>query len=199
MEKTTKESIEQRRTYYSISNNSPISDKEIKEILDFTVKHAPSAFNSQSARVVLLLGEHHKKLWNMVLESLKKIVSPDSFAPTQARIDSFSAGYGTILFFEDTTVVKNLQQSFPLYADNFPVWSEHSTAIHQILIWMLLEEKGLGVSLQHYGNLIESQAIKHWNLPSTWRLTAQMPFGTPTAPALPKTFEPLEHRVLVFD
>lgn len=47
------------------------------------------------------------------------------------KIDSFVAGVGTVLFYEDQAVVKSLQEQFELYADNFPVWSEHLGAIAQ--------------------------------------------------------------------
>lgn len=198
MENDLKNAIENRRSYYSITNKSPISDNEIEDIIKFTVKHTPSAFNSQSSTVVLLLGENHKKLWDITLESLRKIVPADTFGPTKAKIDSFSAGYGTVLFFEDSKVVNSLQESFALYAENFPIWSSQTSAMHQIFMWTLLEQRGLGASLQHYSNLIEQEVLKNWNLPQTWKLMAQMPFGTPTATPQAKTFKPLENRVLVF-
>ncbi len=43
-----KEAVEKRRTYYGISNASPVSDAEIQEIIEEAVKNVPSAFNSQS-------------------------------------------------------------------------------------------------------------------------------------------------------
>ena len=80
-----------------------------------TVRHVPSAFNSQSTRVVLLLGESHKKLWQIVKDALKKIVPAEAFVKTEEKIDhSFACGYGTVLFFEDQKVVKGLQEAFPL-------------------------------------------------------------------------------------
>ncbi|MDR1090010.1 MAG: hypothetical protein LBL79_02960 [Prevotella sp.] len=42
--KELKKAIENRRTYYTISNKSTISDDRIKEIIDFAVLHVPSAF-----------------------------------------------------------------------------------------------------------------------------------------------------------
>ena len=63
MERSFSEALKQRRTYYSITNQSPISDQEIECIVNMTVRHVPSAFNSQSTRVVLLLGESHKKFY----------------------------------------------------------------------------------------------------------------------------------------
>ena len=76
-----------------------------------------------------LYGASHHKFWQIVLEMLRKIVPAEAFANTQTKIESFAAGFGTVLFYEDQQVIKELQEKFPLYADNFPVWSEHSTGI----------------------------------------------------------------------
>lgn len=115
MERSFSEALKQRRTYYSITNQSPISDQEIECIVNMTVRHVPSAFNSQTTRVVLLLGESHKKLWQIVKDALKKIVPAEAFAKTEEKIDhSFACGYGTVLFFEDQKVVKGLQEAFPI-------------------------------------------------------------------------------------
>ena len=78
MERSFSEALKQRRTYYSITNQSPISDQEIECIVNMTVRHVPSAFNSQTTRVVLLLGESHKKLWQIVKDALKKIVPAEA-------------------------------------------------------------------------------------------------------------------------
>lgn len=122
MKKSFEEALKHRRTYYSITNQSPVSDEEIERIVNLAVTHVPSAFNSQSTRVVLLLGENHKKLWHIVKETLRKIVPPEVFKTTEAKIDnSFASGYGTVLFFEDQSVVKGLQEAFSSYKDNFLV------------------------------------------------------------------------------
>ena len=194
-----KEALQNRRTYYTISNKSLISDKEIEDIVKFAVTHVPSAFNSQSARVVLLLGENHKKLWDITKEILRKIVPAEAFKNTEAKIDgSFAAGYGTVLYFEDQSVVKGMQDAFPAYSENFPIWSNHTSAMHQFSIWTMLEEAGFGASLQHYNPLIDEEVAKTWNLPSTWKLVAEMPFGVPTQGPGEKSFQPIDERVKVF-
>ena len=38
MTRNFKEAVEHRRTYYNITNSSPISDHEIKELIAFAVK-----------------------------------------------------------------------------------------------------------------------------------------------------------------
>lgn len=197
--KELKKAIENRRTYYSLSDKSPISDDQIEEIINFAVLHVPSSFNSQSARVILLLGDHHKKLWNIVKDVLKKLVPADAFPATEAKIDgAFAAGYGTVLFFEDQSVVEGLQNAFPAYSENFPIWSQHTSAMHQFAIWTMLEEAGLGASLQHYNPIIDEAVAKQWNISPKWKLIAQMPFGTPAGEPGSKEFQPLENRVSVF-
>ena len=173
--------------------------KEIEEIIDFAVTHVPSAFNSQSTRVVLLLGDNHRKLWQIVKNTLWKIVTPEAFKNTEAKIDhSFASGYGTVLFFEDQNVVQDLQNRFISYKDNFPGWAMQTSAMHQLAIWTMLEDAGLGVSLQHYNPLIDETVYAEWKLDPKWELVAQMPFGTPTEGPGPKEIKPLDKRVLVF-
>lgn len=199
MERNFKEALKHRRSYYHISNNSPISDKEIKEIIDFAVLHIPSAFNSQSTRVVLLLGENHKRLWEITKDTLRKIVAEEAFEQTEIKINnSLVAGHGTILFFEDMAVIENLQQSFPTYHEKFPLWAQQTSAMHQLAIWTMLEDAGLGVSLQHYNPLIDKEVAEEWNINPHWELIAQMPFGTPTEEPGEKEIEPLDKRVLIF-
>ena len=193
-----KTAILKRRTYYDISDKSAISDSAIREIIDYAVKHTPSAFNSQSARVVLLFGENHKKLWEIVRDSLRNIVPANSFQSTNDKINSFAAGHGTVLFYEDEAVIEKLQTDFPLYKDAFPGFSMNSAGMLQYVVWTMLRDEGLGASLQHYGNLIEAEAAKTWNLDAKWRLIAQMPFGIPNSEPDAKDFQPLNQRVKVF-
>lgn len=189
------EVLEHRRTIYGISKESTISDERLEEIIKFAVKNTPSAFNSQSARVIVLLGEKHDKVWDIAKEELRKIVPKESFEGTEKKIDSFKNGYGTILFFEDQNVVKSLQEQYALYKDNFPVWSEQSSGMLQINIWNALSAEGLGVSLQHYNPLIDDKVREQWNIPHNWKLRGQMPFGKPTSGPQDKDFLPLEDRV----
>ncbi|MCH5329588.1 MAG: nitroreductase family protein [Alistipes sp.] len=201
MEMTFRKALEQRRSYYELSRAAAIDDKQIEEILHFAAKFVPSAFNSQSTRMVLLLHEAHTALWNdIVKETLRAMVPPAAFPKTEQKIDkSFAAGYGTVLFFEDTHVVEKLQKEFPTYAGNFTSWAEQTSAMHQLAVWTMLEESGMGASLQHYNPIIDDKVRQRWNLPDHWRLTAQMPFGMPLDKPAPKEFLPLENRIFTFD
>lgn len=193
------DAVKNRRSIYAISKESPISDERIQEIVNEAVKHTPSSFNSQSARVVVLLGEQHDKLWNHTEDILRKIVNnEENFKSTAEKMESFRAGYGTVLFFEDTSVVAGLQQQFASYADNFPIWSEQSSGMLQFVVWTALELEGLGASLQHYNPIIDEAIVSEWGIPESWKLRAQLPFGKIAAPAGEKQFQPLEERVKVF-
>ena len=57
-------------------------------------------------------------------------------------MDSFKAGYGTVLFFEDEAIVKSLQEKFAAYAENFPIWSHQASGMHQLVVWTGLEAEG---------------------------------------------------------
>ncbi|KQL44899.1 nitroreductase [Brevibacillus choshinensis] len=190
--------IKDRRTYYGISKETVVSDQRIQEIINEAVKYTPSSFNSQSARVVVLLGEQHDKLWDLTKETLRKIVPAENFASTEEKMDAFRSGYGSVLFFEDQSVIENLQSQFALYKDNFPVWSEQSSGMLQLVVWTALEAEGFGASLQHYNPLINEGVQQEWNVPSSWKLIAQMPFGKPTSTPGEKQFQPLDERVKVF-
>ena len=199
MERTCEEVFKHRRSYYDLSAESPVTDAQIERILHFALKHIPSAFNSQSTRLVLLLHEHHAALWKMVKRRLRAVVPEETFARTAEKVDrSFAAGYGTVLFYEDMSVIRSLQQRFPLYAGNFPTWSEHTSAMHQLTVWTMLENAGFGTSLQHYNPLIDKDIRIQWRLPEEWRLIAQMPFGLPAAAPPEKTFEPVDARMRIF-
>ena len=197
MNKNFYDAIKERRSIYSISKESPISDEKIKEIVEYSVKHVPSSFNSQSSRAVVLLGESHDTLWDITMEALRKIVPEENFASTEQKVNSFKAGYGTVLYFEDFNVIEALQNQFALYKDNFPVWAEQTSGMLQFAIWTALSMEGLGATLQHYTELIEEEVKREFNLPSSWKMVAQMPFGKGTAPAGEKEFTSIEERVKV--
>lgn len=110
----------------------------------------------------------------------------------------FAGAYGTVLFFEDQAGVKAMQDAFPTYAAAFPIFSEHSAGMNHFNAWTVLEAEGLGANLQHYSPLIDEAVRKEWNVPETWKLEAQLVFGTPVAAAGEKTFKPLEERVKVY-
>lgn len=180
--------IKQRRTIYAVGKNVALTPEKIESVIKEAVNHSPSAFNSQTSRIVTLFGESHLQFWNVVRETLRKIVPEAAFEGTNAKINSFAAGYGTVLFYEDQDVVKALQEQFALYADNFPVWSEHSSAIAQFAVWTALSEQNIGASLQHYNPIVDAEIAEIFDIPANWKLRAQLVFGSIEAHAGEKTF-----------
>lgn len=192
------EALKMRRTRYGLSNVSTISDKRIEEIVGKAIMDVPSAFNSQSGRVVVLFGEKSMKLWDITKSVMKNLLKNDeAYKQTEAKLNGFAAGYGTILFFEDQAVVEFLQNGYPTYKDNFPIWSNQSNGMLQFAVWTGLAVEGMGASLQHYNPLIDDEVHRAFGIPQTWKLTAEMPFGKPTTPLDAKTFIPLSERIMI--
>ena len=138
--------FENRRSIYAIGNELPISEEEVTALIKAAVKASPSSFNSQTSRVVILMDDAHQKLWNIVEKTLEPLTPAEAFPNTQAKLASFAAGKGTILFFEDMDVVRSLQEQFALYAENFPIWSDQSTGIAQHAVWVALAEANIGAN-----------------------------------------------------
>lgn len=192
------ELIKKRRSIYSIGKNLKHSTTEIERLIQEAVKHSPSAFNSQSSRIVVLFDQSHQNFWNIVLDVLKNIIPAEALTGTEQKIQSFASGAGTVLFFEDQDVIKGLQEQFELYADNFPIWSEHSTAIAQFAVWNVLAEQGIGASLQHYNPIIDEKINAAFNVPTHWKLRAQLVFGSIEGEAGEKAFIEDESRFKTF-
>lgn len=190
--------LKNRRTIYALDRNVQLGDEELVSLIQNVIKEAPSSFNSQTSRAVVLLGKQQDRLWDIAKETLKAIVPADAYPATDAKLSGFQAAYGTVLFFEDQDVVKGLQDKFALYADNFPIWSEHSTGMAQLAVWTALAEHGIGASLQHYNPLIDDKVKAEWNLPASWKLRAQMPFGSIVSPAGEKEYMDDNERFRVF-
>ncbi|WP_201593149.1 nitroreductase family protein [Psychrobacter sp. Pi2-51] len=190
---------EKRRSIYALSNQLPVSNDEVVKLVEHAILHTPSAFNSQSARIVVLFGDEHNKLWNMTEEMLKDIVGDEEkFKGTKDKIAGFKAGAGTVLFFEDKGVVRNMQEAAPLYADKFPIWSHQTSAMHQYVIWTALSSLDIGANLQHYNPVIDQKVAEEWSIAEDWELNAQMVFGAIDQPAGDKAFKPVEERMKVF-
>lgn len=191
------EAVKSRRTYYSINNQPPVSDERILELVHDAILHVPSTFNSQSTRLVVLLKKEHERFWDLVKEVLKPQLTEAQYAATEQKLDGFKAGYGTILFLESPHPIHDMQSRFPTYADRFPRWSEHTSAMHQYVLWTALEADGCGASLQHYNPIVDAAAQTAWNIPAEWNLKAQLVFGGRAGEPGEKTFQPVEERVFV--
>lgn len=147
-----------------------MSVDEIKKMITETTELVPDAFNMHSQRVVVALGEKQDQLWNRIYDVFGGKVS-------QEKINGFRAAAGTILYFYDESVVKGLQEKFPSYAANFPIWANQSNGMLQLAIWTGLRDLGVGANLQHYNPVIDDAVREMFHLPDSYKLIAQMPFG----------------------
>ena len=190
--------IKNRRSIRVVGNEGIISQKTLEDIIGNAVKYSPTAFNAQEQQVILLLGSRHKWFWSLVKEKLRAIVPEEKFSDTDKKINGFADGVGTILTYQDTDTTKKLQEQFPNYKDNFPIWAHQSTGMLKYTIWTSLVSEGYGVSLQHYTELIEKDVQEELNINPSWKMNGQIPFGTPMENPEEKEFMPLEKRMLIF-
>lgn len=164
------ESLKGRRSYYDLNKNIGVAEEKVFDLIKEATELVPDAFNMKSSRVVVATGAKQDELWDNIYDVFDGLVSRE-------KIDSFKNAYGTVLFFYDQEVVKGLQEQFELYADRFPDWAIQSAGMLQLTIWSGLKELGIGASLQHYNPVIDDMVRKMFDLPDSYVLNAQMPFG----------------------
>ncbi|KAL4779755.1 Nitroreductase-like protein [Aspergillus varians] len=201
---TLLEAVKARRSIYGLKAESPISDETIESIVRDAGLHVPTSFNTQTSRIVLLLKEEHQKVWNIALKAMEGLVAAGVLpkeayeSSTKPKLEGFRAAYGTVLFFVDYDALKDIKEKFAIYADKFDPFALEANAMAQYLIWTAFASEGLGANLQHYSPLIDEQIQKEWNLPASWKLDAQLVFGTATGGPGEKVFAPIEDRFKVF-
>lgn len=183
-------SLQSRRTYYNLNKDLPVSQEEIVDKVQQVTELVPDAFNMKSARVVVLFGDKSELFWDEVYNVFEGKVPREKLA-------KFSAGAGTILFFYDENTIKNMQEQFPAYAANFPVWANQANGMLQISIWSMLRELNVGASLQHYNPVIDARAHELFDIPAEYKLIAQMVFGGIVEDPAPKAAENIDNRVKV--
>src|SRR5690625_82560 len=198
MKKNFLNALKKRRSQYALGKNVEQSPAEIQTLVTETMRHTPSAFHSQSSRAVILFGQENDDFWQLITDHLREIAPAEQFPATEEKLRSFAVGVGTILFFEDLEVVKDLQERFALYAEHFPIWSEHASGMAQFAVWTALANANIGASLQHYIPFADEAIREKWGIPASWVLRAQMPFGSVEGEPQEKTFIEDDLRVKVF-
>lgn len=184
------ESLKKRRSYYSIHKGLPVSADRVAALVEELTELVPDAFNMKSSRVVVAFEKRHDELWDAVYDAFGGKVARE-------KLDGFKAGAGTVLYFYDMAVVHALQERFPLYADNFPGWALQSSGMLQLSVWSGLRELEIGASLQHYNPVIDQRVRELFQLPESYVLVAQMPFGAIGAEPAPKEKENISPRVQI--
>ena len=183
--------LKQRRTIYGLHKVLPVSEDVVIKTIEDVTRLVPDAFDMKSQRVVVALGDKQDALWDAIYDAF------GGKGPAREKIDGFKAAAGTVLYFIDETVVRTLQDRFPLYAHNFPVWAQQSNGMLQFSIWTALRELGVGANIQHYNPVIDDAVKKLFQVPAHYTLIAQMPFGGIAAEPDPKAEEDIAARVRI--
>lgn len=100
---TLQQAFDERRSIYALGNELPVEPQAIVNMAERVLLHTPSAFNSQSSRLVVLFGAEHQELWDIAEEKLRAAVGDGDFSGTKQKLDGFRAAAGTVLFYEDKT------------------------------------------------------------------------------------------------
>lgn len=190
------DALKERRSQYSLAGTSKVSDEEILKVVREGVKHAPSAFNSQTTRAFVLFGENHEKLWDIVKEALINKIGEERYADkTAEKIAGFKAGYATILYYINKKEIGEMAEK---YTDLFDSWGYQSAGMVIGNVWVGLSEKGLGANLQHYNPLIDEKVKETFDIPEGLELIGQMPFGDIVNPPKEKEFKDIDELVKVY-
>lgn len=170
--------LKKRRTVTTLGSRIRYSQTYLIELIQEAVRSCPSAHNSQSTRVVILFSESHHKFWNIVKEMQRTNVPADVFAGIEVKIAQYADAYGTVLFYEDQSVIRQLQKKRPFDAEAFPIWSEQTSGMAQYAVWTALAESDIGGALLHYNPIVDEEIAKHFAIDSNWKLRAQLIFGS---------------------
>lgn len=103
------EAVKPRRSNYTLSSETTIPDSKVVEIVQTAIKHAPSTYNVQSARAVVLFGESHHKFWDIATSHISALPMDENAKKyLTSRLSGFRGAHGTVLFFEDQAALDTL-------------------------------------------------------------------------------------------
>lgn len=79
-----------RRSIYALGKDLELSNQELIETIQGAVLNTPTAFNSQTSRVVILLNEESDAFWNEIAYSeLEKVTPAEAFEATKRTFGRF--------------------------------------------------------------------------------------------------------------
>ncbi|AEA01354.1 MULTISPECIES: nitroreductase family protein [Aerococcus] len=188
-----------RRSIYHIGKNTDHTSQEIVDALKAVLKDVPTAFNSQTSRVVIAFGDKHQDLWDEIYQVQEGVLEGDMWEQMSGVIQGAKAGLGTILFFEDLNEVENM----PANPERSTAYKENNSANHQYAAWLTLAELDLGATLQHfnigYEQGFDKSIRQMFDLPDSYAMLAQMPFGSIETPAGDKDYIDQDEKVRVYE
>lgn len=170
--------FKQRRSIYNIGKNTEYSIDEIVSRIRDAVAEAPSAFNSQTTRVVIITGEANDKHWDIIHDAQKSYMPAEMWERVSPRFENAKQGLGTVLIFEDRDEVAKM----PTNELRATLYKEQNAALVELIVGLTLTEMNLGTSLQHhnigYEQGFDKPIREALGLPDSYELNAQMPFGS---------------------
>ena len=190
---------EKRRSIYALGTDSNYSKKDIENRIREVVKQVPSAFNSQTTRVVVLFDSANEKFWNHIYDVQQNVLEGDMWDMMSGIITGAKNGIGTVLFFEDKEAVEGM----PAQGVRQEAYKQNNNANAQYAVWLALAEMDLGASLQHfnvgYEQGFDKGTKEMFNLPESYEMLAQMPFGSVEQQAGEKEHIDTDVQVKVFE
>jgi len=191
--------LEKRRSIYTIGTNSDYTKEEITERIRDVMKQVPTAFNSQTTRVVVLFDEAKDKFWDHIYDVQKDVLEGDVWEMMSGTITGSKNGIGTVLFFEDIDAVKQM----PAQGIRGEAYKQNNNANAQYAVWLALTEMDLGATLQHfnvgYEQGFDRGTKEMFDLPDSYEMLAQMPFGSIEQEAGEKDHIDPDEQVKVFE
>lgn len=89
-----------RRTIYALTDKPPVSVERVQELAEKVLKSTPSAFNSQTSRIHVIVGDEHKRLWSVIVSVAKPYFISTAGEATWKHFEpifaGFAAAYGTV-------------------------------------------------------------------------------------------------------
>lgn len=108
----------------------------------------------------------------------RQFVPKQVLAGIKMKIEQCAAAFGSVLFYEDQQVIRQLQKKILFHAAEFPIWSEQTSGMAQFVVWTALSDSGVGASLQHYHPSMDRAVAEHFDILDTWLLRSQLVFGS---------------------
>ena len=192
--------IEKRRSNYDLGNNLEISKKDLINLLRKIIYYAPSPFNVQSSKIVLLNKKSHHLLWTTVVEEfLKKNNNGDLLDSDKARIKREDKAYGTILFYKDERVIEEFKEKLDTYEQkSLDSWCIEESAMLQMNIWNELRLRNIGAHILHFDDIDEEVSVA-FDIDKNYKLVAMMVFGNIIQEAAVKPKKDIDKRFIDID
>ncbi len=172
-------SLAKRRSVYQFENRLNHQPEELASTIGQAVMAAPSAFNSQTSRIVLMTGSKNHKVWELIRQAQEPLIDEGSGGDFYRMVfDTGQNAAASLIFFEDQAAV---EANIPANPERQVIYKEKNSAITQYTAWVVLADLGYGACLQHFNIGAKEgydQSIKDLlQVPDSWELNAQMPFG----------------------